>query len=191
MTHSDLEERSSQSSTITWSFQRTSFPGPLKIQGTLTVTYKVLVVVNGGNFFNQKNKINCEIVGKVTGPFLQTIQQDTDCVRLIPMVTYKWEPSPTTFQIAVNKISAFYRLEFGALEPGGRGLVHIRWRHSRLFTTGGIRKSVCCCEEWGLGKLIIFTTSGLNKDCLCQGADQVFLIVSICIGDGIRLSLMY
>ena len=79
-------------------------------------------MVNGGNFFNQKNKINCEIVGKVTGTFLQTIQQDTDCVRLIPMVTYKWEPSPTTFQIAVNKISAFYRLEFGALEPGGRGL---------------------------------------------------------------------
>jgi hypothetical protein len=60
-------------------------------------------------------------VGK-TVSLLQPASAANDCFRLIPKVTYVYKPASDVLANKVGKVTAFYRLEYGASETGGRGL---------------------------------------------------------------------
>ncbi len=103
---------------ITWAFKKASTslsPDPSILRGSPTIKYEV-IIRNGltepepGFFQNMK----CEIVGK-------TLPSQTKCARLIPKVTFEWQPErPIIDQI--NSFTAFYRLEYGNSDIGGRAL---------------------------------------------------------------------
>ena len=97
---------------ISWSFKKSVISADKKIQGSLTINYEIVV---------RFTTTRCEIVGK-TISLLQQSSPANDCFRLIPKVTYTYQPASDILANKLGKLTVFYRMEFGASETGGRGL---------------------------------------------------------------------
>ena len=113
---------------ISWSFKKNVISADKKIQGSLTINYEIVV-----RFTTTRS----EIVGK-TISLLQQSSPANDCFRLIPKITYTYQPASDILANKLGKLTAFYRMEYGASETGGRGLAEFggdtpRFLPSELF----------------------------------------------------------
>ena len=57
-----------------------------------------------------------------------------DCFIGYPKVTYVYKPASDVLANGVGKVTAFYRLEYGASETGGRGLAKFAGDTPRFFS---------------------------------------------------------
>ena len=165
---------------ITWAFKKASTslsPDPSILRGSPTIKYEV-IIRNGltepepGFFQNMK----CEIVGK-------TLPSQTKCARLIPKVTFEWQPErPIIDQI--NSFTAFYRLEYGNSDIGGRALSTFGGTVPGFIQPQVREAKFNAVNEGKPGDIDNIHDMHKNQGIFVPGADHLYSSVSTCIGTG-------
>ena len=160
--------------TISWSFKKNVISADKKVQGSLTINYEIVI---------RFTTTRCEIVGK-TISLLQQNSPANDCFRLIPKITYTYQPAS---DILANKLGSSLRFTEWSMEL--RKLEVEGWLNSVAIHRGSCPQNFLKVDLLpSVGeRQEVLTTSMIfmpNKDYSYQVADPQFLIVSICIGHG-------